>query len=316
MEAGGHQMWCLVGCLGPPLGRGKRARMSRKRIGEILLARGAITPDQLEAGLQAQRQTQQRLGATLVSLGAITEPMLVQALSEALAIPVVDLRTVTVDWAAVHLVRARFCEKHEVFPYALESVGGRRQLVVAMTDPLNQSAIEEIEFTTGLKVSPRVAALSGVRAAIMRYYHKATPGASASPARSTPPALPGAARGTGQRPAVPSSSRAGGDDDEEVIVGEEVGPGEKTERTSLAELIHKREKQRRQKRESGSKSRPASSDVLDDLDSLLGGGGLREEPDRVEELERKFWALMRIMARKGMITNDEFTRELDDADEE
>src|SRR5690242_908924 len=132
MEAGGHQMWCLVGCLGPPLGRGKRGRMSRKRIGEILLARGAITADQLEAGLQAQRQTQQRLGATLVSLGAITEPMLVQALSESLAIPVVDLRTVTVDWAAVHLVRARFCEKHEVFPYALESVEGRRQLVVAM----------------------------------------------------------------------------------------------------------------------------------------------------------------------------------------
>ena len=52
-----------------------------------------------------------------------------------------------------------------------------------------------------------------------------------------------------------------------------------------------------------------SSDVLDDLDSLLGGG-LREEPDRVEELERKFWALMRIMARKGLLTNEEFTREL------
>lgn len=308
-------MWCLVGCLGPPRGRGKRARMSRKRIGEILLARGAITPDQLEVGLQTQRQTQQRLGATLVSLGAITEPMLVQALSEALAIPVVDLRTVTVDWAAVHLVRARFCEKHEVFPYTLESVGGRRQLVVAMTDPLNQSAIEEIEFTTGLKVSPRVAALSGVRAAIMRYYHKATPGTAASPARSTPPALPSAARGTGQRPAAPPASARAGGDDEEVIVGEEVGPGEKTERTSLAELIQKREQQRRQKRGSESKSRPASSDVLDDLDSLLGGG-LREEPDRVEELERKFWALMRIMARKGMLTNEEFTRELDDADED
>ncbi|KFE62531.1 general secretion pathway protein GspE [Hyalangium minutum] len=289
--------------------------MSRKRIGEILLERGAITTAQLDAGLKAQRQTQQRLGATLVSMGAITEPMLVQALSEALEIPVVDLRTVTVDWAAVHLVRARFCEKHEVFPYVMESVGGRRQLVVAMTDPLNQSAIEEIEFTTGLKVSPRVAALSGVRGAIMRYYHKTTPGAAASPARSTPSALPSAARGTGQRPAVSAPPpRAGDDDDEEVIVGEEVGPGEKTERTSLAELIQQREKQRRQKRgqgESKGKSRPAgNSDVLDDLDSLLGG--LREEPDRVEELERKFWALMRIMARKGLLTKEEFTRELDD----
>src|SRR3954462_1560146 len=109
-------MWCLVGCLGPwrhGRHRGKRAHM-RKRIGEILVERGAITPEQLEAGLKAQRQTQQRLGATLVSQGLITEPMLVQALSEALGIPVVDLRTVNPDWAAVHLVRARFCEQHEL----------------------------------------------------------------------------------------------------------------------------------------------------------------------------------------------------------
>src|SRR5512140_85436 len=125
MGAWGHQMWCLVGCLGPWRHRGKRAHMSRKRIGEILLERGAITPEQLEAGLKAQRQTQQRLGTTLVSQGAITEPMLVQALSDALEIPVVDLATATPDWAAVHLVRARFCEQHEVFPLALESVGGR-----------------------------------------------------------------------------------------------------------------------------------------------------------------------------------------------
>jgi hypothetical protein len=292
--------------------------MARKRIGEILLERGAITPEQLDAGLKAQRQTQQRLGATLVSLGAITEPMLVQALSDALEIPVVDLRTVTVDWAAVHLVRARFCEKHEVFPYALESVGGRRQLVVAMTDPLNPSAVEEIEFTTGLKVSRRVAALSGVRAAIMRYYHKATSGAAASPARPVPSALPSTARGSAQRPAIPAASARphAADDDEEVIIGEEVGPGETTDRTTLAELIRKREEQRRQRRgQAEAKSRAAGgSDVLDDLDSLLGGG-LREEPDRVEELERKFWALMRIMARKGMLTNEEFTRELDDTDE-
>lgn len=288
--------------------------MSRKRIGEILLERGAITTAQLEAGLKAQRQTQQRLGATLVSQGAITEPMLVQALSEALEIPVVNLLTVTPDWAAVHLVRARFCEQHEMFPYALENVGGKRRLVVAMTDPLNQSAIEEIEFTTGLKASPRVAALSAVRAAIMRYYHKVTPGSQAGgsrPAATT--ARPPASRGASQRPAPPPPE----DDDEEVIVGEEVGPGENTARTSLAELIRTREQQRRQRRGQGEgkgrSSSGSSSAVLDDLADLFGE--MREEPDRVEELERKFWALMRIMARKGLLSNEEFTRELDDTGE-
>ncbi len=287
--------------------------MARKRIGEILLERGAITPEQLEAGLKTQRQTQQRLGTTLVAQGAITEPMMVQALSEALEIPVVNLATTAVDWAAVHLVRARFCEKHEVFPLALESVEGKKRLVVAMADPLNQSALEEIEFTTGLKVSLRVASLSMVRAAIQRYYHKVTPAAAASTAR---PAASAARPEAGSRRPAAGASTPIQVEDEDVIIGEELGPGETTARTSLAELIRKREAQQRQRRGQGeSKARPSGgSGVMDDLEYLVGG--LKEEPDRVEELERKFWALMRIMARKGMLSNEEFTRELDDTDEQ
>ncbi|HEX8704118.1 MAG TPA: hypothetical protein VF815_35125 [Myxococcaceae bacterium] len=287
--------------------------MARKRIGETLLERRAITPEQLEAALVAQRQNpQQRVGAILVGQGAITEPMLVQALSEALGTPVVDLATATVDWAAVHLVRARFCEQHEVFPYALENVGGRRHLVVAMADPLNQTVLDELEFTTGLKVSPRVSALSAVRAAILRYYHKVAPSPAAGAARpaAPPPRLP---RATASRPALPVQKSAAEDDDEEVLIGEELPPGENTDRASLADLIRRREEQHRQKRgQSESKSRAGGSAVTDDLDYLFGG--LREEPDRVEQLERKFWALMRIMARKGLLTNEEFTRELDDSD--
>jgi hypothetical protein len=288
--------------------------MARKRIGEILVERGAITLEQLEAGLKAQRQTQQRLGATLVSQGLITEPMLVQALSEALGIPVVDLRKVNPDWAAVHLVRARFCEQHEMFPYALESVEGRRRLVVAMTDPLNQPAIEEVEFTTGLKVSPRMAPLSAVRAAILRYYHKVAPppAPSATARAETPPAS--AARAAPKRPAAPPTPPGASlmGDDEEVIIGEEVPPLEKTDRTALADLIKEREEKKRKKQKTeGKKSSAGNLGVLDDLEYLIGGN-LREEPDRVEELERKFWALMRIMARKGLLSKEEFTSELDE----
>jgi hypothetical protein len=288
--------------------------MARKRIGETLLERGAITPEQLEAALVAQKQgLQQRVGAILVSQGAITEPMLVQALSQALGIPVVELATTSPDWAAVHLVRARFCEQHELFPVAMESVGGRRHLVVAMADPLNLTALEEVEFTTGLKVSPRVAALSAVRAAILRYYHKVTPSPAPGAAKPATPA-PRPVRAATQRPAPPAQASPAQDDDEEVLIGEELPSSEKTERTSLAELIRKREEQHRQKRGQGeAKSRAAGdSGVMDDLDFLFGG--LREEPDRVEQLERKFWALMRIMARKGLLTNEEFMRELDDTE--
>ncbi|MCY1036874.1 general secretion pathway protein GspE [Corallococcus sp. BB11-1] len=287
--------------------------MARKRIGELLVERGAITPAQLEAGLTAQRQTRQRLGVTLIGQGAITEATLAQALSEALGMPQVDLAAITPDWAAVHLLRARFCEQHDLFPFALESVGGRRQLVVAMADPLNLTAIEEIEFTSGLKVSGRVTALSAVRGAILRYYHKvpvaagpragATGPAPARPARPAPP---------------PARAPVPVDDDEEVIVGEELPASEKTQRTSLADLIREREEQAKRRRgggagtaAAGEKPKAPAGGVLDDLDYLFGQAA-REEPDRLEELERRFWALMRIMARKGLLTNEEFRRELDD----
>ncbi|QSQ22318.1 general secretion pathway protein GspE [Pyxidicoccus parkwayensis] len=297
--------------------------MARKRIGELLLEQRAISVAQLEAGLAAHRKSGQRLGATLIAQGAITEATLAGALSQALGLPQVDLAAITPEWAAVHLLRARFCEQHDLFPIALESMGGRRQLVVAMADPLNVTAVEEIEFTTGLKVSTRVAALSAVRSAILRYYHKvpvAVANGQGSAAPAPAPRNPVAARPAAPppKPAAPEAPPPEEVDDEEVIVGEELPPGEKTQRTSLADLIREREEQRKQRRGQASAAKPkpkpaAGGGVLDDLDYLFGQA--REDPDRVEELERKFWALMRIMARKGLLSKEEFTRELDDEGE-
>ena len=275
--------------------------MARKRIGELLLERGAITTAQLEAALQAQQKTSQRLGTALVSLGAITEKTLAHALSEALGVPVMDLTARAPDWSAIHLLRPRFCEQHELFPVSLENVGGRRVLVVAMADPLDTAAVQEMEFITGLKVSMRVAPLSSVRAALQRYYHQrpATPADTAA-ASEAPEALPSAQE----------------DDVEEIIVGEELPQGESTRRVSLEQLIQEREEQHRRKR---GQVKPASvkraADLSADLDSLFGtaSSAVPAEPlDPVEELERKFWALMRIMARKGLLTKEEFTQELDD----
>ncbi len=262
--------------------------MARKRIGELLLERGAISVAQLDAALQAQQRTRQRLGATLVAQGAITEKTLAHALSEALGVPVMDLNNRPPDWGAIHLVRARFCEQHDLFPVSLENAGGRKLLVVAMADPLDSAALQELEFTTGLKVNARVAPLSAVRAALQRYYHRPSP---------TPAPL---------APAIPE---ADAEDVEEIIVGEELPPGEMTRRVTLEQLIQEREKRQRLKR---GQSRPATGDVSADLDSLFGDTRTASAAEPVEELERKFWALMRIMARKGLLTNEEFTRELDD----
>lgn len=285
--------------------------MARKRIGELLLERGVITREQLEEGLQHHRLTKQRLGVALIHKGFVKEEQLAQALGEALGIPVVDLRTAQVDWSAVHMLRARFCETHDLFPFALEVARGRKQLVVAMSDPLNVPAIEEIEFTTGLKVSPRMATLSQVRAAILRYYHKVNPDDSES-GTMTLIQRGGTQRVVSLEPVSPADPLA---DDEEVIVGEELQPGEVTERTALADLIARREEQRRQRRRSTAVRSPSKpvAEAARDLDYLFG---VREEDDTVETLERKFWALMRIMARKGLITQDEFRKELDDEEQE
>ncbi|HEX8821207.1 MAG TPA: hypothetical protein VF794_14855 [Archangium sp.] len=280
--------------------------MARKRIGELLLERGAITPAQLEAALQVQQQTQKRLGAALVSLGAITERTLAHALSEALGVPVIDLANRPPDWSAIHLLRPRFCEQHELFPVALESVGGRKVLVVAMADPLDSTAVQEMEFTTGLKVSTRVAPLSAVRAALQRYYQP-RPAPGSAPAAGGPPVL-------APTPASEPLPSAQEDDVEEIIVGQELPQGESTRRVSLEQLIQEREEQHRRKR---GQVKPSSvkraADLSADLDSLFGAAPGPTEPlDPVEELERKFWALMRIMARKGLLTKEEFTQELDD----
>jgi len=271
--------------------------MARKRIGELLLERGAITQAQLEEGLALQRQTRQRLGVALIQKGFINEEQLAKVLAEALGIAPVELSAVTPEWAAVHMLRARFCEQHELFPFALESQGGRKQLLVAMSDPLNAAAVEEIEFTTGLKVSARMAPLSQVRAAILRYYHKVDPGAAAEEA-TVPAALP--------------SAEIELNNEDEVIEGELLDGGrrEVTARTALADLVKQREQQQRQHQVRAApapKPKGPVDDLSKDLDYLFG---VRDEPDHVEQLERKFWVLMRIMARKGLITKEEFLEAL------
>jgi hypothetical protein len=250
--------------------------MARKRIGELLLERRAITATQLEAGLQAQQQNRRRLGETLVTQGAISEETLAQALSEALEVPLVQLEGRAPDWSAIHLLRARFCELHALFPVALETEEGRRHLVVAMADPLNTPALQELEFVTGLKVRARVAPLSSIRAAIQRYYHRPPPSASV-------PGTPGVSGG------------------------------------SLETLIAQREQERRKRRSQQPRAAAhVPEDLSAELDSLIGevtGAVAAAEVDPVEELERKFWALMRIMARKGLLSKEEFIRELDDEQE-
>lgn len=255
--------------------------MARKRLGELLLERGAISPAQLEAALTTQRTTRARLGTILVDQGALSEEALCQVLSEALRIPQVDLSTVQPEWGAVHSLRARFCDQHALFPYALQTPrGGRKVLSVAITDPLNVPAIEEIEFTTGLKVQPRLATPSAVKRAILRWYHKVDPDQ-----------VPGEV----VRPGGGALHVVDEEEDVTLSAGEPL-PADWVPEDDEALVV-------------GTPAEPASRRSVDrDLAYLVGG---LDVADPVEELERKFWALLRIMARKGLLTAEEFKKELE-----
>lgn len=289
--------------------------MARKRLGELLLERKVITPAQLEQGLSAQQRTRQRLGITLVQQGVLSETQLASALAASLGLPAVDLARVPVDWSAVHMLRTRFCETHEVFPFGIDGKGtATKRLMVAMSDPLNQAALDEVEFTTGLSVAAFVATHSQVREAILRYYHKVL--------ASSPTPSPGGVPGGATVRLIPSPV----EDEQPVVMGEEiisvvnaVPDDEPLASRPVAPITS-----------SGSGARPASSDsgvkklttdpgsrgppvlqkvkpsgIAKDLDFLFGG----KPEDDVETMERRFWALLRLLQKKGLITREEFMDE-------
>jgi hypothetical protein len=258
--------------------------MAPKRIGELLLDRGAINREQLTAGLAAQQASGQRLGATLIQMGAISEVQLAQVLAQSLGLATVDLNQVQVDWSAVHMLRAHFCESHELFPFAVDGKGtDHKRVMVAMSDPLNQPALQEIEFTTGLPVAAYVSTHTQIRTAILRYYHKIAdaPAKGAGPTFGPP---------AGQPRLEPVELEPELEDEPPMVVGEEIISRPAETPTGAA---------------------ARSQAVARDLDFLFGA---RPGPDDLEKLERKFWALMKLLSRKGIVGREEFLKELEDTE--
>jgi hypothetical protein len=142
----------------------------KKKFGELLLERGLITQEQLADALALQRRRGMRLGAALVARGHMTETQLVQALGSVLHIPVVDLSKTQISLEAARLISARFAEDHELIPYAVRKERGRKVLSVAMSDPLNYRAIDELSFMTDSLVEPVLARASDIDVALTKHY--------------------------------------------------------------------------------------------------------------------------------------------------
>jgi type IV pilus assembly protein PilB len=137
-----------------------------KQLGDILLDDGLVNPDQLATALQEQRRLGRSLGRVLVDLGMVTEGQLVAALATQIGLPFVDLSEYQVDASAVLSVTAAVARRHVALPIAYEE--GR--LVVAMADPANVFAVDDIRSMTGREVKPVVATKADLLAAIDRYH--------------------------------------------------------------------------------------------------------------------------------------------------
>src|SRR5688572_22884390 len=138
------------------------------RIGELLLKEKRITPEQLQQALNNQRQHGGKLGNSLVSLGFVKDEEITALLSKQYGVPSIELDQFEIDPAVLRLVPAETAQKYHVLPLSRSGA----TLTIAMTDPTNVFAMDDIKFMTGYNVEPVVASETAVIDAINRYYGK------------------------------------------------------------------------------------------------------------------------------------------------
>lgn len=139
----------------------------RRRIGDILVSAGMITQMQLDDALEAQRRDpQRRLGSILVELGFTGEDIVAQVLASQTALPYVHLEHEPVDLLSTRLISRQLATRHMVIPIrCTPSV-----LTLAMANPLDLVAIDDVERAANRRVDPVVATRTAISEAIVRYY--------------------------------------------------------------------------------------------------------------------------------------------------
>ncbi|MBC5637456.1 Flp pilus assembly complex ATPase component TadA [Ornithinibacillus sp. BX22] len=137
----------------------------RKRLGDLLVGAELITEEQLAATL-ADKSPDEKLGDALLREGYITEQQLLDVLKYQLNIPQVDLYQYSIDKDVVQLVPKELAKRHNLMPIRVEG----NRLFVAMADPMDYFAIEELRIATGLQINPGIATKDSIFRTISKYY--------------------------------------------------------------------------------------------------------------------------------------------------
>lgn len=183
----------------------------RKRLGQLLTELGVIDEHQLQSALGHQKQWGGKIGTVLVQKGFCKEAQMISALSQHLGMPCVQLSSATIDPRAVKFVSRQVAEKLHVFPYEVSGSGRAEVVTIAMSDPTDLSAVDQLAFHTGKRIKPILAGDSEIVSAIQAHYggdeKKPAAAAPAGPPQPAAPAAPSPWRVAPPGPS-PASPRA------------------------------------------------------------------------------------------------------------
>ena len=142
--------------------------MVTKQLGDLLLERGVVNKKQLEKAIQIQREKGGLLGQILVTLGYASEEEIAQAITIQYGFPYLPLSGYEIDAESIKLIPEQVARQYGLV--AIDKISDT--LTLAMSNPLNIQAIEDVEFLTKCKVQTFVSTLSDVNEAITKYYGK------------------------------------------------------------------------------------------------------------------------------------------------
>jgi type IV pilus assembly protein PilB len=137
-----------------------------RRLGDLMLESGLISNKQLEEALEIQKTTKKRVGDILVDKGYVSERQLVSVLEYHFHVPYVDLSEVPIQEAAVNLISESLAKRSRLIPYSISD----GVLTIAMADPLDLGAVEDVKRTSGMEVKATIALAKDIQMAIDRHY--------------------------------------------------------------------------------------------------------------------------------------------------
>ena len=140
--------------------------MSRNRLGELLVREKRISLEQLREAQQQQKDDNISLGYALARLGAISDQEITDFLSEQYRVQAIDLSEYEIDRDILKLISLQVCERHKIIPVSRAG----SSLIVAMADPSNLNAIDDVKFLTGYNVEPVVSSETSIIAALEKAY--------------------------------------------------------------------------------------------------------------------------------------------------